>query len=326
MKIAFLSFFSGLNYRGVETFVDVLGRGLVKSGHQVTVYRHAGPDRTLPYQTAYLSSVRVLPGFNPVPDIVFPTNGRWQSYLSKIWALKNHKKIVISGQSGPGLDDRLNLYSFPDAFVGLTDFQCAWAKKVNPFISVVKIPNGVDTGVFHPGVKPRNLPLPHPIVLCVAALEPIKRLDLLIAAVARTRASLLIVGRGSLQSSLTELADRLLPGRFLLYPQISRQSMPSIFTACDLFAYPTSPWESFGIVLLEAMASGLPVVATSDPIREEIVGRAGNLVEPENIAGFSRVLEKTLHANLGHKPQDQAKNFEWDKIINSYQKLFLTLV
>ena len=71
------------------------------------------------------------------------TSSNENSYLV-IW-----RKMVISGQSGIGWDDRVNLYSF------LTiSFQfplaLEWSKKVNPLVKSVYIPNGVDTNKFKP--------------------------------------------------------------------------------------------------------------------------------------------------------------------------------
>ena len=61
-----------------------------------------------------------------------------------MWCLFHGAKLIISGQAGLGWDDKLNLWVFPDVFVGLTEYQCRWARKVNPFVKVIKIPNGVD--------------------------------------------------------------------------------------------------------------------------------------------------------------------------------------
>ncbi|HJX58970.1 MAG TPA: glycosyltransferase family 4 protein [Patescibacteria group bacterium] len=350
MKIAFLSFYSGEVYRGVETFVHELGNRLVKMGHKVTVYQNGPELKGAGYKTVtvglkinykrlntYVSflnyygrrvgffALKVLKRIDKDTDIIFPTNGQWQALFSSIWAKIHRAKIVISGQSGPGLDDRINLWTFPDRFVALTSPQKIWAKRANPFVKIEKIPNGVDLTKFGDKAKPISLSLPRPVILSVAAFDFWKRLDLAIKAVAHLEnGSLLLVGRGPQEEKLKKLGEKLLPGRFKML-SFPHNQMPGVYRAADIFTYPTVSWESFGIVLAEAMASGLPVVATSDPIRKEIVGRAGVLVNPTDIKSYSVALEVAHKLKWGKRPLYQAKKFDWDKIALKYEQLFLDL-
>jgi len=298
MKVAFLSKYSGISNRGAETYVQELSTRLKELN----------------------LDVQVCPALSGNPDVVIPVNGRLQAIEASIWAKTHGAKVIISGQSGPGWDDRLNLFTFPNTFVALTDFQQQWAKTANPLVKTVVIPNGVDLQKFNPSVKSINIDLPHPIVLCVAALEPIKRQELLIRAVSKTKASLLLVGKGSLEPKLKYLCDQLLPGRYAI-KSYSFADMPHVYTACDIFVYPTSPWESFGIAMLEAMASGLPVVATDDPIRREIAGPDSVYVNPGEIDSFAQALLSDLK-----KPSLRyIQNFSWDVIADKYLNLINNL-
>lgn len=316
MKISILSYYSGSVNRGVETLVEQLSQRFIKSGHQVDIYNSRN-----------LFSPSALPAkLDPKTNILWPTNGRLQSIQSKIWTITHHKKVIISGQSGIGFDDRLNLYTFPDIFVGLTDFQCAWAKKINPMVRVIKIPNGVDTKTFRPNSDPATINLPKPIVLNVGAFTKIKRQDILIKAVSRTNMSLLLVGSsGSEESLLQSMGNKLLPGRFKML-SLPHTQLPGIYTACDIFAYPCAPYESFGIAILEAMASGLPVVATDDPIRREIIGEEGIFVQPENIDQFSLKLNQSLDTFNHKKTVSWSHKFDWDRIADRYLNLFSTIL
>lgn len=290
MKIAFLSRYYKQNPRGVETYVKEVSSRLSNLGHKVTVYRD------------------IFDHVDPRTQVLISTNGRLDAVLSKIWCLLHNCKLVISGQSGVGWDDKLNLWVFPDEFIALTDYQYRWAKAINPRISIIKIPNGVDLNKFNSKVKPLSLDLPKPIILIVGAVKPSKLgeiskgHELLSKAAKKIKASVLQVGQGG---------DITLP----------HQDMPSVYTACDLFSYPTSPRESFGIALLEAMASGLPVVATDDPIRREIVGNAGLFVDPRDIDKYAKALETALKINWKNKPRQQAKKFSWDVIAQKYSDL-----
>ncbi len=351
MKIVFLSFYSGELYRGVETFVHELSNRLVRLGHNVVVYQNGPELKFAEYKTISLNLLADLNKWNSyVPylnyyarkvkdftekaisqldndvDVIFPTNGQWQSLLSSIWAKRKRKEIVISGQSGPGIDDRLNLITFPNTFVGMTDYQVNWAKKANPFVKTVKIPNGVDLNKFNPKVNPIKVNLPRPIILSVAAFDFWKRLDLVIKAMSKLKnGSLLLVGKGAEEKKLLELGNKLLPGRFKIM-SFPHYEMPAVYTAADIFTYPTVPWESFGIVLAEAMASGLPVAASEDPIRAEIVGDAGILVDPTKTDEYAMALERALNTEWGEKPRKQAEKFDWDKIAKKYEDLFKELV
>ncbi len=306
MKIAFINIYQDKVNRGAETFVHELSKRLSKN-HEVDV----------------LTSLNVFELFRKRYDIVIPTNGRFQAALVRKITWLYGGKVVISGQSGIGFDDRVNLYTFPNCFVALSDFQLAWARKINPLVRVVKIPNGVNLKIKAEGNLSVNLP--KPIVLSVGALEKNKRHDLTIKAVSKMgRASLLIVGKGSREEALNKMGQKYLSDRFKIIA-LPYSQMQNVYKAVDVFAFPTVPWESFGIVLLEAMASGLPVVTNNDPIRKEIVGDAGILVDPTNIEEYANALKKALESNWEDKPKRQAAKFDWDNITEAYEKLFKEL-
>ncbi len=350
MKIAFLSFYSGVVYRGVETFVHELSNGLVQLGHDVTVYQIGGVLPNAKYKTisidtrvdwnkkgSYIPFVnyyclrikkfthKVLKVIDKDTDIIFPTNGQWQSVLCSLWAKWNKKKIVIAGQSGPGLDDRINILTFPDRFVGLTEFQKKWAEKTNSFVKSVKIPNGASLKNFETKGESLQLKLKRPVILCVSALVDWKRLDLIIKAVSKIKeGTLVLVGKGDQENKLQKLGDKFLSNRFKIL-SFEHKDMPKVYKSADLFTFPTVPWESFGIVLVEAMACGLPVVATDDPIRREIVGDAGLFVDPTDTSAYMKAIEIALNTNWGEKPRKQAEKFDWDKIAKQYEELFNSL-
>lgn len=351
VKVAILSFYSGEVYRGVETYVYELSNKLVDIDIDVTVYQN-GPELKnsryktvsmglpvdwnqkgiegrflgIPFTDYYARLVgrftrRSLNLISKDVDVVISNNGSLEVLYVRIWSFLNCVKHIAVGQSGPGADDKWNLLCFPDVFIALTGFQKDWAHKFNPFVKVSIIPNGVDLDKFKSTVRPLNNGLSSRVILTVGALEFGKRLDLVIKAVSKTKYSLLIVGKGKLEKDLVKLGDQLMKGRFKII-SLPFDEMPKVYTSCDLFTYPTVPWESFGIVMLEAMASGLPIVATDDPIRREIVGKAGLFVDPINTDEYSGALERALESKWGRKPREQADKFSWDDIAKKYQKLF----
>lgn len=355
MNIVFLSFYSGHVSRGAEVFIRELadrlgkknavrvfqsGRGIPSGVRYKTVVVPFEIDLSKKDQKMFWKrrifldwwsrriakfTIRCLLRLEPC-DVLVPVDGGWESLLARLWAWKNEAKVVITGHSGMGWDDRINLLSHPDVFVAMTEAQANWARKNGFGVRVVKIPNGVDTKKFYPGQKPISLGLPRPIILAVGAFEENKRLDLVVKAVAQLpRGSLLLLGDGPLKAELKTLGQKLLPGKLKIM-RVSHKEMPRYFASVDLFTLPTVPWEPFGLVYLEAMASGLPVVAPDDPIRREIVGEGGLFAGPTDAQQYSHTLERALSLEWDQKPLKQAQKFSWDKVAQRYEELFRSII
>jgi glycosyltransferase involved in cell wall biosynthesis len=217
--------------------------------------------------------------------------------------------------------------SFPNIYIGLSDKTTKWAKHFNPLVKCFYIPNGVDLEKFTFKGSPLKVLLKKPIVLAVGAFTEQKRMDLAIKAVAKLKdVSLLMVGSGGdLKGDLENLGNEFLGSKFQIL-SVPFEKMPEVYRAADVFTLPSESSEAFGNVLIEAMASGLPVVATNDPIREEIVGDAGILVDPTNIDEYALNLQKALDTNWGNRPRDQAEKFSWEVVAKKYEELFKTLL
>lgn len=288
-KIAILSYYTGRSNRGVESWAQQL-KSHLSSMFQIDIY--SGLDVYNPF--SYLKY-----------DIVIATGGRIEALLSRLATWVGGRRLVIFGHSGPGADDKWNLLCLPDVFVSFSNSQFAWANKYKlGTTKTVIISHAVDTKVFVPGTKrvTKN------VVLCVAANTPSKRIELVKQAVeAIENSQLLLVG----------------PGNEM---QVKFEKMPEIYQQAKLFCFVPQPWESFGLVFLEALSSNLPVVTIDDPVRQEIVGEAGILVKnPENIQDLSVAIKKCLSTDWGRKPRQQASKFSWDKIALQYHQLFKTL-
>lgn len=355
MRIFFLSFYGGMNQRGVERWVYELATRLSEF-HKIAVFQNMPLEVDTKYDIkisdiSYDSkkrsknlllrhlfidydSLRILV-FNikilksllkENYDIIIPTDGGWEPAIVRIITWFRRKKMVVVGHAGIGWDDANNLWCLPDIFVALSSYAGSWAKRVNPFVRSVIIPDGVDLKEFNSEGNKIKLPLRRPIALCVSALEKGKRVELIIRTVAETgNMSLLICGRGEKKEQLYKLGKKLLGNRFDL-KEYDFQKMPQVYRSADLFISASLPHYSFEMVIVEALSCNLPIVANNDPIRKEIVGNAGILTNPTSINEFSKSIKKVMDTNWGTKPQEQAKIYSWEKVENMYLNLFNSLI
>lgn len=336
MKIAFLNIGQNAVERGAETFVLELSTRLKKE-HDVKIFSTSikPPARwRLLWRffvdfhglTILFFTIKCLPALIKGKfDVIFAVNGGWQSVLVRLVCWLTGAKMVISGQSGKGWDDRFNLWCFPDLFVALSTSLCQWAKKVNPWVRVEYIANGVDLAKFSSQGPRMEFGVAKPVVLCVGALTEEKRIHLAVAAMTKVaQGSLVVVGEGILARQLQNLGQKLLPGRFLLI-RASFEQMPDIYRAGDVLTLPSPSFRSFEIVLVEAMATGLPVVANDDPIRREIVDDAGVLVDPSDVDSYAGALTQALQTNWGDRPRKQAEKFSWESIGQKYLRILPNL-
>ena len=313
MKIAFLSRYQNQEVRGVESFVTELSSRLSKNN---TVKIFSGPDAD---------------NFSKVTsenfDIVYALNGRAQSLKFSLGRLFKNYKLVIGGHSGIGRDDIWNIVAArPDAFVALTRAEKVWAAKWAAGIPVVEIPNGIDLKKFNPASEKLKIDLEPPVILSVGALVWYKHHEKVIEAVSSLKnCSLLIVGSGELKESLEKLGKDKLGNRFKII-SVDYSDIPKVYRAANVFTLPSWEREAFGLVYLEAMASGIPVVAPNDLSRKEIIGDGGLLVDVSDPMLYAKSLEHTLKTNFGKKPRQQAEKFSWEIISQKYQSLFEKLI
>jgi glycosyltransferase involved in cell wall biosynthesis len=107
---------------------------------------------------------------------------------------------------------------------------------------------------------------------------------------------------------------------------IDNNELPYLYQISDIFVFP-SLFEGFGIPLVEAMASGTPVVAINATTTPEIVGDAGLIVEPDDIDGLAKAIFNVLNnpdlrKDLISKGLERVKQFSWEKTAKEILKVF----
>jgi glycosyltransferase involved in cell wall biosynthesis len=175
---------------------------------------------------------------------------------------------------------------------------------------VIEMANGVDTDAFSPGADETGLrerlgiPADAVVAAFVATLDRahhFKRLDVAIEALARTRnrgIHLLVAGGGELLDGFrAQAAAAGVGGRVHFLDRVPHGELPSVLRASDLFVLTTEPPESFGIVLIEAMACGLPAVATDYPgVRAVVDDETGILIGAGDSAAAAEALDRLVDA------------------------------
>ncbi len=187
-------------------------------------------------------------------------------------------------------------------------FRCDGLVCINPFyyerhrehyLSAL-IPNGVDPSDYRPcspgEVAPDlGIPRDRSVILMVSALIPEKKVAEAIQAVALVpEAFLVVAGDGPERKEVAAQAATLLPGRHLLLGSLPRSIMPSVYRQADLFLHMHRE-EPFGIVYLEAAASGLAIVAPDAPIPRWILGESAVYVEPDEPISVAEGLRLALN-------------------------------
>lgn len=165
------------------------------------------------------------------------------------------------------------------------------------------IPNGVDPEVFRPGDPDSvdsRIPPGKPVVLIASALIPSKGvLDGIHAVAAIPDVFLLVVGDGPQRAEIAEVATREIPGRHRLLGSVPRSRMPELYRRADVFLH-LSRDEPFGIVYLEAAATGLPIVCHDSPTTRWILGESAIFTDTRDHAAIAQGLRDALGPSAKH--------------------------
>jgi glycosyltransferase involved in cell wall biosynthesis len=161
--------------------------------------------------------------------------------------------------------------------------------------------------------------------LCVSTLEPRKNIARLLEAYRflpvelRKRFPLVVAGgRGWLSDALQQEMGRCAAeGWFQYLGFVPESELPLLFAGARLFVYP-SAYEGFGLPVLEAMASGVPVVSSDRSSLPEVTQGAAKLVDPDDVESLSAAIEAGLsdeawRAGAGAAGLAIAQTYSWDK-------------
>ncbi|MBV8365997.1 MAG: glycosyltransferase [Candidatus Eremiobacteraeota bacterium] len=181
-----------------------------------------------------------------------------------------------------------------DAVIAPTQAVAAALREGGVVTPICVVPTGIDLAPFRAVRQQQALeirarfgvPLDAPLLLLVSRLAQEKSVPLGLQALALVRralpkARLLLVGKGPMAGALREAAGELrLADAVTFAGALPYDELPAVYAAADLFVFPSTS-ETQGLVLAEAFASGLPVVAARSPQTRDVFGpnKAGELVD-----------------------------------------------
>jgi phosphatidylinositol alpha-mannosyltransferase len=201
------------------------------------------------------------------------------------------------------------------------------------------IPNGIEFSRFAtPSPPPPKFRDTDPTILYVGRLEPRKGVEYLIRAVpkikaAMPRARLVIVGEGGLMPDCQRLVRKLKLEDVFFEGFVPGPLLPGYYQRADLVCVPSTGNESFGIVVLEAMSSGTPVVASHINGFTTLIedGKTGVFAQTRNPDSFAEAALAVLHSpELRHQlienAQEKAQRYDWRNVAGQLLDYYEALI
>ena len=357
MKILHLSEHYLPFYGGVETAIHEISRRLVKKGYEVEVACER-ENGTLKEEVVDGVKIRRFLGFEPI---------RLKYHVGRIsprmllYAISSNSDIIHAHSYGffptwiipltkkPTI---VTTHSDPTAKIyGLWDIFRKWPiRMANHVIATTRmekdhlirigispqkisvIPNGIS-------LPPPNTPSKDisPTIFCLGRLDiKHKGQDILLKAMPDVlsvipETKLVIAGSGDDLEKLKQITIKLNIQKNVIFAgSINENSKNFYMKNCDVLC--VSPrTESFGLVFLEAMTYGKPIVATKVGGVPEVVGNCAILVPPDRPRSLATALTDVLRnrkiaRKLGNRARERAKVFNWDSIVERYNQLYRKLM
>lgn len=339
---------------GVEKFIDSLQRGLSKRGVDSDLISLSEKESSiLPKSERFSISLVVLKRLlqrEKEFDIIH-ANG-WI-----VWLLRFVKKrpAVMTDHGTEGGFLRSMGGDFPliprlyrkHVLLNMERIGLGNSKRIAAVSKAIKMELVDDYGVegdkidvIYNGIDPYNLKYVRDIreefpadtlLLFVGRLTKQKGLEYLLSSLTMLKGhdyKLLIAGEGSERMSLIKKAKELgVDSRVVFLGNVSEKRKLELLKGSDVFVSP-SLWESFGIVVVEAMAAGLPILATNAGAISEVVGDSGVTVNPRDPDALGRALVKLIgdeafRKKLGRNAMRRFRaNFTTDSMAEKYVKFY----
>ncbi len=258
-------------------------------------------------------------GFKNFPQ-AYSLFQRWYLDWSVKFAFKHAVKIIVPSQFTKG--ELVKIYKAKPEKITVIPLSYN-AKAYYPITDQIKIEQTLS-----------RYQIKKPYLLYVGRLEEKKNISFLIdifknlSLVGKNNLSLVLVGgRGyGYQKVQKKIGKYNLRNKIIQLDWIDENDLPCLYSGAEVFVFP-SLYEGFGIPLLEAMACGIPIVASRTASIPEIAGDAILLADPNNMQDFVQQIknilnDKSLKEKLRQKGLERAKNFNWRKCSQETLNLF----
>jgi len=202
------------------------------------------------------------------------------------------------------------------------------------------IPNGIDVDLFSPQVSPLKEFTDGKVnILFVGRLEKRKGLDYLLTAYSKVKQQfphvrLIVVGGGTkLRPKYERMVEESNLADVVFAGFVPGNKLPQFYSSADIFCSPAISGESFGIVLLEAMASSKPIIASDIGGFNEVLshGVEGLLVPPKDEKALTQALlslikDRSLRQQMGAKGRIKAEKYSWANVAHRIMDYYVTLL
>ena len=197
-----------------------------------------------------------------------------------------------------------------------TTFVSQWLKdEIGESDRGIVIPNGVNSDQFTVSSSAENY------ILFVGTLEPRKGIKEICEASQALGFELKIVGDGDLKEIIEDEYD------YEILTNISDEELGELYKKCKCLAVP-SRREGFGLVWLEALVSGRPILATKTGVGPQIPDNYGETISTDyTVQDLKNALQKIYEKNFNSEEirSYAEKNFGWDQIVNQYEEVYTSL-
>lgn len=215
--------------------------------------------------------------------------------------------------------------------VALSESLKTTALETNKFQSIDVIPNGIESEIFKPQIQLHRGGNSFRLVTVSRLIER-KGIQHVLHAIARLEEediSLTIIGTGNYEAQLKTLCAELSLNKKVTFKgYYPRESLPNLLSTKDVFILPSLA-ESFGMVFIEAMSCGLPIIAGKvGGVPDYVHPENGILVEPENVDAIQAAImalrnDRTLRLTMSKANRTKAVNeYSWNKIAERYLDIY----